>query len=110
MLVDDYKHKGLRKKLVKEMVDKGISDPNVLAAMQTVPRHAFLESAFLEQAYTDKAFPIGDGQTIRQMNVFQNHSLYNANLTEGETAENDFKINIPHWKESLAKCIHLLRP
>lgn len=66
MLVDDYKHKGLRKKLVKEMVDKGISDPNVLAAMQTVPRHAFLESAFLEQAYTDKAFPIGDGQTISQ--------------------------------------------
>jgi 2-succinyl-5-enolpyruvyl-6-hydroxy-3-cyclohexene-1-carboxylate synthase len=36
---------------------------------------------------------IGDGQTIRQMNVFQNHSVYNANLTEGETAENDFKIN-----------------
>lgn len=36
---------------------------------------------------------IGDGQTIRQMNVFQNHSLYNANLTEGESAENDSKIN-----------------
>lgn len=36
---------------------------------------------------------IGDGQTIRQMNVFQNHSLYNANLTEGESFENDFKIN-----------------
>lgn len=36
---------------------------------------------------------IGDGQTIRQMNVFQNHSLYNANLTEGETDENDHKIN-----------------
>jgi 2-succinyl-5-enolpyruvyl-6-hydroxy-3-cyclohexene-1-carboxylate synthase len=36
---------------------------------------------------------IGDGQTIRQMNVFQNHCLYNANLTEGETTENDFKIN-----------------
>ncbi len=36
---------------------------------------------------------IGDGQTIRQMNVFQNHSLYNANLTEGETPENDYKIN-----------------
>lgn len=36
---------------------------------------------------------IGDGQTIRQMDVFQNHSLYNANLTEGETDENDFKIN-----------------
>ncbi len=36
---------------------------------------------------------IGDGQTIRQMNVFQNHSLYNANLLEGESEENDFKIN-----------------
>jgi 2-succinyl-5-enolpyruvyl-6-hydroxy-3-cyclohexene-1-carboxylate synthase len=36
---------------------------------------------------------IGDGQTIRQVNVFQNHSLYNANLTEGETPENDHKIN-----------------
>jgi 2-succinyl-5-enolpyruvyl-6-hydroxy-3-cyclohexene-1-carboxylate synthase len=36
---------------------------------------------------------IGDGQTIRQMNVFQNHSLYNANLTEGESTENDNKIN-----------------
>lgn len=36
---------------------------------------------------------IGDGQTIRQVNVFQNHSLYNANLTEGESEENDSKIN-----------------
>ena len=36
---------------------------------------------------------IGDGQTIRQMNVFQNHSLFNANLTEGESTENDTKIN-----------------
>ncbi|MFC6877911.1 2-succinyl-5-enolpyruvyl-6-hydroxy-3-cyclohexene-1-carboxylic-acid synthase [Flavobacterium myungsuense] len=36
---------------------------------------------------------IGDGQTIRQMDVFQNHSLYNANLTEGESNENDSKIN-----------------
>ena len=36
---------------------------------------------------------IGDGQTIRQINVFQNHSLYNANLKDGESAENDFQIN-----------------
>ena len=36
---------------------------------------------------------IGDGQTIRQVNVFQNHSLYNANLTEGASTENDFKVN-----------------
>lgn len=36
---------------------------------------------------------IGDGQTIRQENVFANHSLYNANLTDGESLENDLKIN-----------------
>ncbi|MBB1193206.1 2-succinyl-5-enolpyruvyl-6-hydroxy-3-cyclohexene-1-carboxylic-acid synthase [Flavobacterium sp. SOK18b] len=36
---------------------------------------------------------IGDGQTIRQENVFENHSLYNANLHEDVSAENDLKIN-----------------
>ncbi len=36
---------------------------------------------------------IGDGQTIRQENVFQNHSLYNANLSEEVSVENDLKIN-----------------
>jgi len=36
---------------------------------------------------------IGDGQTIRQENVFANHSLFNANLTENASEENDFLIN-----------------
>ncbi|WP_281225330.1 2-succinyl-5-enolpyruvyl-6-hydroxy-3-cyclohexene-1-carboxylic-acid synthase [Flavobacterium aquiphilum] len=36
---------------------------------------------------------IGDGQTIRQQNVFSNHSLYNANLLEAASEENDRKIN-----------------
>lgn len=36
---------------------------------------------------------IGDGQTIRQTNVFANHSLYNANLTEDQSDHNDFQIN-----------------
>ncbi|MFB9109917.1 2-succinyl-5-enolpyruvyl-6-hydroxy-3-cyclohexene-1-carboxylic-acid synthase [Flavobacterium gyeonganense] len=36
---------------------------------------------------------IGDGQTIRQQNVFQNHSVFNANLTEESSEENDLKIN-----------------
>jgi 2-succinyl-5-enolpyruvyl-6-hydroxy-3-cyclohexene-1-carboxylate synthase len=36
---------------------------------------------------------IGDGQTIRQKNVFKNHSLYNANLSEEPSLENDLKIN-----------------
>lgn len=37
---------------------------------------------------------IGDGQTIRQENVFHNHSVFNANLTELASAENDLKISI----------------
>lgn len=37
---------------------------------------------------------IGDGQTIRQENVFANHCLYNANLTEFASKDNDIKINV----------------
>ncbi len=66
MVIDDYKHKGLRKKLVKELQGKGISDQAVLEAIMSVPRHIFLDTAFLEQAYMDKAFQIGEGQTISQ--------------------------------------------
>lgn len=66
MFTDDYKHKGLRKRLVKELKEKGISDSFVLDAINTVPRHVFLDTAFLEQAYLDKAFQIGEGQTISQ--------------------------------------------
>ena len=36
---------------------------------------------------------IGDGQTIRQENIFQNHSVFNANLREEASEENDLKIN-----------------
>ncbi len=45
---------------------KGISDENVLAAVNNIPRHYFLDSAFDKIAYEDKAFPIGEGQTISQ--------------------------------------------
>ena len=63
---DTYKHKGLRKKLVEEISEKGITDDNVLNAIEKIPRHAFMDSSFLEFAYQDKPFPIGDGQTISQ--------------------------------------------
>ena len=63
---DTYKHKGLRKKLVDQLREKGISDEDVLQAINRVPRHLFLDSSFLEFAYQDKAFPIGSGQTISQ--------------------------------------------
>ena len=56
----------MRKSLVEELKNKGISDENVLNAINTVPRHVFLDSSFLDFAYQDKAFPIGSGQTISQ--------------------------------------------
>ena len=63
---DTYRHKGLRKKLVDILKDKGITDTAVLEAINTIPRHFFLDSAFDEIAYEDRAFPISDGQTISQ--------------------------------------------
>ena len=65
-MLDTYRHKGLRKKLVEEIQKKGISAQNVLKAIENVPRHFFMDNAFLEHAYEDKAFPIGAEQTISQ--------------------------------------------
>ena len=66
MIEDNYKQRGLRNKLVRKIAGKGIRDERVLAAISKVPRHAFFENALLEHAYQDKAFPIGEGQTISQ--------------------------------------------
>lgn len=63
---DSYLHKGLRKSLVEIVRKKGITNEKVLAAIQAVPRHFFLDSAFTKLAYEDRAFPIGEGQTISQ--------------------------------------------
>lgn len=63
---DSYRHKGLRKKLVDSIRERGINAAFVLEAINKVPRHLFMDSSFLEFAYEDKAFPIGSGQTISQ--------------------------------------------
>jgi protein-L-isoaspartate(D-aspartate) O-methyltransferase len=63
---DSYQHKGLRKKLMNLLREKGITDENVLQAMNNIPRHYFLDSAFDKIAYEDRAFPISEGQTISQ--------------------------------------------
>lgn len=65
-LIDTYKHKGMRNALVRKIQSKGITDQKVLDAISNVPRHFFFDNAFLEHAYQDKAFPIGQGQTISQ--------------------------------------------
>lgn len=64
--LDTYQHKGLRKRLVDELKEKGITDEKVLEAINTIPRHFFLDSAFDKIAYEDRAFPIGEDQTISQ--------------------------------------------
>jgi len=61
---DNFRHQGLRLKLVEHLRNKGISNEKVLMAVSRIPRHLFLDKAFLDFAYQDKAFPIAAGQTI----------------------------------------------
>lgn len=65
-MTDSFEAKGKRKKLIEVLRRKGITDENVLRAMNNVPRHDFMDPAFLTHAYVDKAFPISSGQTISQ--------------------------------------------
>lgn len=61
---DTYKHKGMRKQLIQQLRDKGITDERILEAFDAIPRHFFLDLAFEQQAYSNTAFQIGAGQTI----------------------------------------------
>ena len=63
---DSYRHKGLRKQLRDALSKKGIYDERVLEAINKIPRHFFMDSALDKIAYEDRAFPIGEGQTISQ--------------------------------------------
>jgi protein-L-isoaspartate(D-aspartate) O-methyltransferase len=56
----------MRKKLAEEVHAQGINDERILAAIEKIPRHLFLDEAFVEMAYKNQAFPIGRGQTISQ--------------------------------------------
>ena len=62
----DYIHKGKRKQLVATLAAKGIQNPEVLTAINAIPRHLFMDSGFVDHAYVDKAFPIAAEQTISQ--------------------------------------------
>jgi protein-L-isoaspartate(D-aspartate) O-methyltransferase len=65
-MTDTYKDKGARRLLVRELITKGIVDNKVLDAIGKVQRHLFIHNDFRHLAYQDKAFPIGEGQTISQ--------------------------------------------
>lgn len=56
----------VRRAMVSRIARQGVQDPLVLSAMQTVPRHLFIEPAMQGQAYVDAALPIGYQQTISQ--------------------------------------------
>ena len=66
---DEYLFRGKRRRLVEQLKLKGISHDKVLAAIEKIPRHLFFDAttarpALLDHAYSDKALPIGAGQTI----------------------------------------------
>ena len=77
---DSSKHKGLRKRLVDQLVLKGIKSKIVIDALLKVPRHLFIDQDFEAHAYIDKAFPIDSEQTISQpFTVAFQTSLLNLN-------------------------------
>jgi protein-L-isoaspartate(D-aspartate) O-methyltransferase len=55
-----------RKRMVKQLIARGIRDGRVIEAMQKIPRHLFVEEAMAAQAYSDSSLPIGEKQTISQ--------------------------------------------
>lgn len=66
LIEDNYRHKGLRQRMVNHLRSGGFDDERVLAALNEVPRHVFLDSSFVEYAYSDQPFSIGSGQTMSQ--------------------------------------------
>ena len=66
---DEYLFQGKRRRLVEQLRNKGIKSQEVLSAIEKIPRHLFFDTstarpALLDHAYSDKALPIGAGQTI----------------------------------------------
>ncbi|QIE58899.1 protein-L-isoaspartate(D-aspartate) O-methyltransferase [Rasiella rasia] len=81
---DTFIHQGMRKKLVATLQKKGITNTEVLAAVNTIPRHLFMDSGFLDHAYVDKAFPIAADQTISQPYTVARQTEL-LNITSGAT-------------------------
>ncbi|MCF7971614.1 MAG: protein-L-isoaspartate(D-aspartate) O-methyltransferase [Methylococcaceae bacterium] len=55
-----------RERMIKRLIEQGISSHKILDAMRNVPRHLFMDDALASRAYEDTALPIGHGQTISQ--------------------------------------------
>lgn len=63
---EEPKYAGMRKRMIDDLSTKGIGSPEVLDIMRKIKRHLFIDKGFEEHAYNDKAFKIGEGQTISQ--------------------------------------------
>lgn len=57
---------GVRRAMVQRVAKQGVADPVVLGALDTVPRHMFMDEGLAPQAYIDASLPIGHHQTISQ--------------------------------------------
>jgi len=67
MKKESIKYEHFRERMVQKQIEaRGITDPGVLSAMRTVPRHLFVDEALMDQAYGDFPLSIGDQQTISQ--------------------------------------------
>jgi protein-L-isoaspartate(D-aspartate) O-methyltransferase len=55
-----------KSKLIRELEEKGITNQDILKAIQKIPRELFLSKSFWNRAYEDNALPIDCGQTISQ--------------------------------------------
>ena len=73
----------VRATMVRKLEAQGIQDVRVLTAMNTVPRHQYVDTALANQAYEDTSLPIGWGQTISKPNVV---ARMMSLLFEGKTA------------------------
>src|SRR5215208_3781499 len=79
-------HKARREKMVKQQIERrGVKEPAVLKALQTVKRHEFVPSTEVDNAYDDRPLPIGYGQTISQPYIV-------AYMTEIIKPKADFKV------------------
>lgn len=59
----------VRAAMVRKLQAQGVAHPGVLAALQAVERHRFVDTALANQAYEDTSLPIGLGQTISKPSV-----------------------------------------
>ena len=64
--IDSPKYQGQRKLMVSKLRSLGITDKNILSALNNVPRHLFMDPGLISHSYKNRAYPIDSGQTISQ--------------------------------------------